>query len=219
MKELVIFDLDGTIISKQSQVVFLRYLLKKKFISFFLYAKVISWFIFYKAGFIKNPRNIMDSIFSFLKGKDVQQFDTIVSQFFDERLKKFIFPQIIDIMNEHKEKNRELIIISNAAEPIVKKVGDYLGIKNCISTKLETSGNAYTGKIQGDIIYGHRKVEALRKFAESRNLNFVNSFAYTDHISDLSLLLAVANACVVNPDLPLLRQAKKRNWPILKLKI
>ena len=70
MRELVIFDLDNTLIKGQSQAFLLSYLLKKGVITPFFYLKLMSWFIFYKLGLIKNPGRIMDYSFSFLKDNE-----------------------------------------------------------------------------------------------------------------------------------------------------
>jgi len=170
-----------------------------------------SWFKD-RVGFYKK---IMDYSFSFLKDKKVEEIEEITGVFFKEVLYKFIFPEIIDIINEHKAKDREVIIVSNGADILVKKIADYLNIKNYISTRLEITNGKFTGKILGDIVYGKNKVKVTNEFIKKNNLDLYNSYAYTDHISDLDLLLMVFNPCAVNPDNLLFEEAKKRNWPVL----
>jgi len=215
MNELVIFDLDGVIIKGQSQLIFLDYVFRKRLVSLFFYLKIFSWFVFYKLGLVKNPKKIMDFSFSFLKGKKIEEVDEIVEVFLKEVLHKFIFSEIIDIINEHKAKDREVIIVSNGADILVKKVADFLDIKNYISTRLEITNGKFTGKILGDIVYGKNKVKVTNEFIKKNNLDLYNSYAYADHISDLDLLLMVSNPFAVNPDNLLFAEAKKRNWPIL----
>jgi HAD superfamily hydrolase (TIGR01490 family) len=157
----------------------------------------------------------MDFSFSFLKGKKIEEVDEIVEVFLKEVLHKFIFSEIIDIINEHKAKDREVIIVSNGADILVKKVADFLDIKNYISTRLEITNGKFTGKILGDIVYGKNKVKVTNEFIKKNNLDLYNSYAYADHISDLDLLLMVSNPFAVNPDNLLFAEAKKRNWPIL----
>lgn len=218
MRELVILDLDGTIIKGQSQLLFLNYLFKKKVIGLFFYLKIYFWFLLYNIGIINNPKNIMIFAFSFLRDKKSSQIEDLVNNFFNEVLKKFIFSEMVGIINEHISKNRELLIISNAADIIVKKVAEFLNINNYIGTKLETKNRIFTGDILGDIIYGKNKANYVKGFIRENNLNFKNSWAYADHVSDLDLLLLVANPYAINPDKLLFREAKKRSWPILKFK-
>ena len=126
--------------------------------------------------------------------------------------------EIIDIIKEHRGKDRELLIISNSEEIFVKPIADFLGIENYIGTRLEVIEGKFTGKILGDIVYGQNKVNLAKEFTKKNNLNLSNSFAYTDHISDLSLLLMVQNPYAINPDKFLFGEAKKRSWPILIFK-
>jgi len=218
MNELVILDLDGVILREQSQLIFLKYLSKNKIIGLFFYFKIYFWFILYKLGLVKNPKKIMDFAFSFLKGKKVEDVEKIVEIFFTEKLREFIFPEITDIIKEHKARGMELLIISNAIDVIVGRVAEFLGIKNYICTQLEKTNGIFTGKILGNIVYGKNKVILAKEFILKNNLNLSNSYTYTDHISDLDLLLMVSNPNAVNPDRFLLSEAKKRNWPVLIFK-
>ena len=215
MNELVILDLDGVIIKGQSQRIFLNYIFKKKLVGLFFYFKIYLWFVFYKLGIIKNPKKIMDYAFFSLKDMEIDKVEEIAKIFFDDVLCNFIFPEIVDIINEHKSKSRELLIISNAADIFVKRVADFLGIKNYISTRLETINGKFTGKILGNIVYGKNKADFIKEFIKKNNLDFNNTYAYTDHISDLDLLLFASDPYTVNPDRLLKKEAEKRNWPIL----
>jgi putative phosphoserine phosphatase / 1-acylglycerol-3-phosphate O-acyltransferase len=218
MSELVIFDLDGVIINGQSQQIFLNYLFRKKIVGLFFYLKILFWFVLYKMGLVKNPKKIMEYAFAFLKSKKTEDVEIMAGRFFDENLKKFIFPEIVDIINKHKLSGRELLIVSNAADFIVKKTAGFLGIKNYVGTKLEIVNGIFTGRISGDITYGKNKVKFAEDFIKKNNLDLKNSFAYADHISDLDLLLIVKNPVAVNPDRALFLEAKKRNWRILNFK-
>jgi HAD superfamily hydrolase (TIGR01490 family) len=218
MKELVILDLDGTIIDGQSQQLFLNYVFEKRMISLFFYSKIYFWFILYKLGLAKNPRKIMERAFSFLRNKEVEVVEKIAGEFFDERLKGFIFPEIIDIIRQHKEKDRELIVVSNSVDLIVRPVANFLGIENYIATKPEVLNGNFTGRILGDIIYGRNKVNFVREFASKSNFSLIGSYGYSDHVSDLDLLMIVSNSYVVNPNKSLMKEARKRNWPILLFK-
>lgn len=218
MKELVIFDLDGVIIKGQSQKIFLDYIFSRKMIGLFFYLKIYFWFILYKLGFVKNPKKIMEYAFSFLKNMEAGDLERITEVFLKQILCRCIFPEIVDIINEHKSKNRELLIVSNSADIFVEKVAKFLGINNYIGTKLEKQGEKFTGNISGNIVYGKNKVVAADNFAKNNNFELKNSWAYGDHISDLDLLLSVAKPCAVNPDKALLKEAQKRNWLILKFK-
>lgn len=217
MKELVIFDMDGTIVNGQSQMIFLRYLLSKHEIKLSFYIRLSVWFVLYKIGFVNDPKRPMEYAFSFLKGESVEMIAAIAHSFFEEKLKKSIFLEASNIILEHQRIGREVILVSNAAELIVKEIALYLSIDRYISTTLEIKDGYYTGKIT-DILYGERKTEILKRFAGANHWNIDTAWAYGDHSSDQSLLSIVKHPVAVNPSPDLSKVASKRHWPILSFK-
>ena len=159
---------------------------------------------------------MMQYAFSFLNGRSVVEMEKIINNFLEENLKGFIYKEAIDIIKEHKEKKREILLVSNSLEIIVKKVSDFLGIKNYIGTKLETVNNKFTGKILGNIVYGSNKINLIQEFIKNNNLKITNSWAYTDHISDSQLLKSTSNSFVVNANRKLFKEANKNKWRVLK---
>jgi HAD superfamily hydrolase (TIGR01490 family) len=215
-KEVVIIDLDGVIIRGQSQRLFIGYLFKNKIIGFWPYFKIIFWFILYKIKFIKNPHKIMEYGISFFKGKNTYEIDKIIEDFFNAKLKNFISTEMVGIIEEHKKNGREIIILSNSLDILVKKISEFLSIKNYIATKLGVVGGKFTGKISGDIVYGESKKLSAERFLGEHNLSLNNSWAYGDHISDIFVLKMVEKPYAVNPDKFLHKEAIKNGWPILK---
>uniref|UniRef100_A0A7C3SNE7 HAD-IB family hydrolase n=1 Tax=Dictyoglomus turgidum TaxID=513050 RepID=A0A7C3SNE7_9BACT len=218
MKELVILDLDNVIIKDQSQKLLLKYLFKKKLIGFWYFLKIYLWFLFYRVGLVKSPKKVIEYAFRFLKDKKVEEIDKIADQFLNEILKHNIFKEVIDIIEKHKKEDRELIIISNVIDIIVKKVANFLNIKNYIGTRLEIINDKFTGKILGDIVYGENKTKYFNNFIKENNLSFDKIWSYGDHITDLDILKIASNPIAVNPDRFLEREAKKNNWQILNFK-
>lgn len=217
MKELVIFDVDGTIVHGQSQELFLRYLLKNKQIGYFFYLKLLTWFVLYKIGIIKDTKKPMTYAYSFLKGKSVSWVAWLVHDFFEKALKGSIYPKAVEIIREHKNMKRIIILVSNSIEPIVKELAYYLRADSYIATTLEIKNGYYTGIIR-DMVYGNRKTEVVNKFVKDNNLNLETAWTYGDHISDQPLLSIVANPVVVNPSTVLRSVARKKNWPIMTFK-
>jgi len=219
IKDLVIFDVDNTIINGQSQQLFLNFLHEKKYVSLFYYVRITIWFILYKLGIVKNPKVTMEYAFYFIKDKTVEDIEVLTDSFFNSVLKNKIYPDVLKIIKKHQEQDQEIILISNAADVIIKKLADYLHIKNFLSTKLEVTNNRYTGNIIGDIMYGSNKCKALKNYVQSKNLVFENSWSYADHDSDIPLFLETSHPCVVNPSKKLKKIAVIKKWPVLNFKL
>jgi len=218
MNQLVIFDLDNTIIKGQSQRLLLNYAFKKKLIKPIFYYRILLWFILYRIGLAKNPKKIMEYAFSFLENKYVNECEKIINDFFNEELQNYIFEEAVKISKDHINQNRIILIISNAIEFIPKRISEFLGTKHFIGTKLAVLNGKFTGHIEGNIIYGEYKVNALKDFIKKNKLSLENSWAYSDHNSDIPLLELATHPCTVNPDRGLLKKAKERNWPTIVFK-
>jgi HAD superfamily hydrolase (TIGR01490 family) len=216
--ELVIFDLDNTLIKGQSQKLFLSHVFKKGLMTRFFYIKLMLWFTLYKIGIIKNPKRAMEYAFSFLKDMNIDEFKKYINDFFEQRLKYYIFEEGIEIIKKHKNQNRKILVVSNAIEFIPQRVAQFLNIDYFIGTKLEKLNNKFTGKIKDDIIYGKNKVIAIKDFINNYNFSLDGSWGYSDHSSDLPFLEMVSHGVVVNPDNNLYKIAKQKNWQILKFK-
>ena len=83
-----------------------------------------------------------------------------------------------------------------------------------IGTKWEIADGVYTGRLDGAFAYGEGKASRLREFAAERGVDLVESWAYTDAVSDLPMLEAVGHPVAVNPEVPLHRLARSRRWPV-----
>jgi HAD superfamily hydrolase (TIGR01490 family) len=218
MKELVIFDVDGTIIKGQSQKLFLSFMFKEKYIPIFGFIKLNFWFIFYKLGLIKNPLQAMNYAYSFLEGRSTHDVENLVEKFFDSKLKGHIYEDAAHIIRNHLNQNREVILLSNSADILIRRIARYLNVYNFISTKLEIQNDIYTGKISGEIIYGQNKIKAVESYLYSKRLSWQNSWSYADHYSDIPLLSKTSHIFAVNPSSKLKRIATEKRWQVLQFK-
>lgn len=216
-QDLVIFDLDGTLISGQSQKMFLKYLKKERYIGISYFVHIYFWFILYKLSLVSDPKKIFQYAITFLKDKSINEVAQIVSSFIEDELRFSFYRQAISIFNNHKEKGDHVIILSTAINPLVKSVAQYLNANNFLSTELTIKDAKYTGTIQGDIAYGNSKVKKIQRYLYKSKLSYNEIFVYTDHHSDQPLLSFATKPYAVNPTRQLRKISKKLGWKIIKL--
>src|SRR3989344_223982 len=219
MKDIAIFDIDNTIIQGQSRALFVQFLRKNGYMSFFYYISLMIWVIAYRLGLVSNPLRPMKYGLSFIRGKNINEADQILNKFFNTVMVKKIYPEVIKIINEHKKADRIIILVSNVPDVLVKKLADYLKIENYLSTVLEIKDGIYTGNIIGDIMYGEQKLNSIKMFVELHRLSFENSWGYGDHESDMFVLERVTHPYAVNPSKGLKVLSIRNNWPVLNFQI
>lgn len=215
MNELVVFDVDGTILKGQSQKLLLDFAFKEKYISKFCYFKLNLWFIFYKLGLVKNPLPAINYAYSFLKNKSILEVENLIEKFFNLVLKKYIFKEAVEIIEEHLSSGRKVILVSNAVDILIKRIAKHLNVHDSISTKLEIQNDLYTGEIIGEIMYGENKIKAVEEYAKQKGISTENSWSYADHYSDIPLLSKSAHAFVINPSGKFKKVAMLKKWSIL----
>jgi phosphoserine phosphatase len=64
-------------------------------------------------------------------------------------------------------------------------------------------------------MHGINKAHAVSRLASERSYDLPSSFAYSDSINDLPLLVSVGNPFIVNPNKAFKVVATKNNWPVL----
>lgn len=215
-RQLVIFDVDNTLIRGQSQRLFAKYLLSRRTIGLIKYVHILGWFALYRIGLITKPDEAMKKFYQILRGRDVEDINRLVDDFFKSVLEREFFDGSLKILNDHKRHGRRILLISNMPDIIMEKVARYVGVSDFICTKLERTGKIFTGNILGGIFYGNKRTLGVRDFISKNNLNLGKTWVYSDHISDLPLLTIAKRPTVVNPSRKLTEIAQKNGWPILQ---
>ena len=128
-----------------------------------------------------------------------------------------IYPRMLDEVHRHQDDGRATFIVSAAGNDLVKMLAGVLGMEGGIGTRWAVGADGkFTGEMDGPFVYGKGKVEAMRRFAESHDIDMTTSYAYSDSVSDLPMLRSVGHAVVVNPDGPLLEIARQEDWQVMR---
>ena len=210
------FDLDKTILAKSSSLAFARPFYKGGLIGRADVLKsAYAQFTFLSSGADHDQMEAMRHYMSELvKGWDVEQVRRIVSETLDEIVDPAVYEEAVDLIEEHKEEGRDVIIISSSGTEVVEPIGERLGVDRAIGTQVEIVDGKYTGEILF-YAYGEGKADAMRALATENGYNLADCYAYTDSMTDLPMLEVVGHPVCVNPDAPLRRVAVERGWPVV----
>lgn len=138
---------------------------------------------------------------------------------FNERIKPRIFPDSSTFLNSFRKQGYEIYFISSTLEPLAELLRDYYGFGRVIASKLEIKNGHFTGNLDGNICFGPEKLRHILSVAKKDGINLMESFAFSDHISDIPMLDVVGHPVVINPGGKLRKIAKQKNWEIRKLRI
>lgn len=194
---VVFFDLDGTIVRGQSQMLLLVYLAREGIIGKLLFVKVCLLFLAYKAGLLQSPERAMAYAYRHIvMGLSKGRMEYILADFIDNVLRRRFCAPVVARVKRHIEDGDEVVLVTNVFESLAKMVANKLAIGKVIATRMEMTGRVYTGNIEGKIMYGDNKAEVLRGHYNEEQLK--GGCAYADHPSDRAVLDMVGTAFLVN---------------------
>ena len=209
----VIYDLDDTLLSGDSEFNWAEFTVKKGFISKDLYLEKINEFeIDYRSGnmdfeaycrFLLNP----------LIGKSSDEISLLVDEFINEYKEVLIDALSYDLLERHK--NDRKIIASGALNFIVKGFSKFFSIDICFGSPFELENNKVTGNLDGEPIFAEGKLSAMQQWSDENDFQLNEAIFYTDSINDLPLVKACKHSIIISPDKELEKYAKENSLEII----
>ena len=125
-----------------------------------------------------------------------------------DELEEHVQPYAPGVIDEHRKAGRVLVMATTSPEPLVAPFADRLGFDAVVATRWAAEDGAYTGRIDGGVVWGRGKLEAVRAWADEAGVDLAGSWAYSDSYYDAPLLDAVGHPTAVNADVRLVALAR-----------
>lgn len=126
-------------------------------------------------------------------------------------------PFLHDILEEHRSAGRPLVLASSSPDQLIRPLAERLGFDSVVATRWEAVDGVFTGRIEGDFVWGRGKLDGVRRWAAVSGVSLPDSWAYSDSYFDSPMLEAVGHPVAVNPDAALALLAALRRWPVRHL--
>lgn len=207
------FDMDKTLIAGNSGVSFMRYSLRRGKTSRWKVVKAALNYLRYRFDLLDMEKTYEDSLQD-LVGVREDELIPFCKEWFEEVIRKQIYPQAEDFVRAHLGRGEAVALISNSTTYAVEPLARYLGVPHVLATRLEVREGFFTGNYIPPLCFRHGKVFWAEKLIQELGGQFEEATFYTDSITDLPLLERVKFPRVVNPDPRLRVLARKRNWPV-----
>ena len=148
-------------------------------------------------------------------GKTIDQMTVLCLAHFDKVVKQTIYQEAREMISNQLGEGHFVSLLTATNDVIAKPLADELGVKNIIATNLEMIDGKFTGKTSGIYCCAEGKLERLKLYCETQNIDLNDVHYYGDSSSDIPVLEAVAYPFACNPMESLRRKAMAENWPIL----
>jgi len=215
--KLAIFDLDNTLIGGDSDCLWGDFLSEQGYIDSDAYRKGHERFYEQYTAGTMDIYEFLEFQLKVLADNDRTQLEAWRKCFIEEKIKPVMLTKAIELINDHRNKNHELLIITATNRFITEPIAKAFNIDNLIACEPEMVDGQYTGKVSGIPSFNAGKVTRLHTWLEKYE-QVEESWFYSDSHNDIPLLKEVDHAIAVDADEKLIEEAEKRDWPIISLR-
>ena len=220
---MALFDLDGTLCYGRIWEGFFRYYLMRKKKRLW----ILTFWVTHSALWLLSGCKLMsgekyrtkwiEDLGGLFRGASREEILEAFQWMADNYVFKSLRSDVVQILNQHKQSEHIVAIVSATFSELLEVVGQRLGVPNVIGTKLEVVNGKCTGRIVKPLCFGENKANLLKEFIERNGLeiDLSSSFAYADSIFDVPLLKLVGNPVATYPDGDLRQLAEHNGWRIL----
>lgn len=185
--QMIAFDFDGTITTKDTFALFLRYWAGTPRWALKL-LKLLPIFIGYKLTFIDRDAVKKHVVRTFFKGADETELNERATQFAREVIPGLIRPKALEEIKIKKKHPYTLYIVSASINQYLDIWAQDNGIEHVIATNLNVVNGRLTGELSGQNCWGQGKVDKIA--TEMALTPFIIAEAYGDTRGDKEMLHA-----------------------------
>ena len=199
MEKLAIFDIDYTITRKETLMEFFKYLVSKdikniKFLPRALYSGLMYGIKVY------DEKRVKECFLKFIENIDEKELAILTKSFYAERLSTILYEDAVNMIKKLKNEGYMVILISASPEFYIKEFYAIKEVDLIIGTKFIFENGKFVRKMSGNNCKGEEKVKRLKEVLSKENIevDFKDSYMFSDSLSDKPLLDLVGNPYLIN---------------------
>jgi len=208
------FDLDKTLISRNSATLWIRYEWAERRISLGQALRAAGWVLRYSLGAVDlaDPiRRTVRSMAGHLEGEIAER----TARFYASHVRSLYRPGAHAAIAQHRAAGDRLVLLSSSSCYLGAAVSHELALDDYVCNRFEVdAAGRYTGRLFEPLCFGPGKVVLAERYVREHGASLDACTFYSDSHSDLPMLEAVGHPIVVDPDPRLRRHARQRGWPV-----
>ena len=220
LQRLTLFDLDHTLLSGDSDVLWCDFLIEQGELDGASFkARNADIDARYQNGSI-TVEEFSNFYLSTLAGRSPEQWHGLRNRYFASEILPRLPQAAMDLVRSHLDAGDLVLLTSATNRFLTELTAAALGIEHLIGTEPELQDGVFTGRASGVLNMREGKVTRLHTWLAERGekLEQFHSLAYSDSMNDLPLLRAVNEPIAVDPDSKLAAIAKEHGWRVLSLR-
>lgn len=218
------FDVDGTLTDHRVWSGLLDYFKvnRVRLLRHYLFTYLhYGLYLVYKIGLVSQvdfrsiwAKNLSWHFAGFSLDRTAEIWDWVI----EHRMKGLWRSDILALLQKHKSEGMVIFLVSGGPEGLLERITVEVGGDYAVGTKHQIVEGVYTGRSEGLACQGENKPLLVKEKVNQLGLeiDFQESFAYADSLSDLQLLSLVGNPHAVYPDDGLRAVSLEKGWKIIE---
>jgi HAD superfamily hydrolase (TIGR01490 family) len=209
---IAFFDLDKTLISRNSATLWIRAELGAGRITLRQALRALSWVVRYSLGARDMTAEIRRTVATLAgQREDVLRERTRV--FHATHVRPLYRPGAVAAIAMHRRAGDHLALLTSASSYLAEEVCRDLDLDGYVCSRFEVdAAGLYTGRVIEPLCFGPGKVALADRYTASLGARLSDCAFYSDSHSDLPMLEVAGEPVVVHPDIRLRRLARRRGW-------
>jgi HAD superfamily hydrolase (TIGR01490 family) len=218
---LALFDLDGTLIAKDSDHAFGEFMIALGWVDAAEHQRRNDAFYRqYLAGCL-DIAGYIDFATQPWRDRSLAEQDSARQRFMVEVMLPQIAPAARALVQRHQQAGDLVAIVTATNEFITRPIADAFGVPELIAVELaRDAAGRVNGRIRGTPSFREGKIARVEAWLAAQGLgwhDFEDTLFYSDSTNDLPLLERVGQPVATNPNPALEAIARERGWTILRL--
>ena len=218
---LTLFDLDGTLLPKDSDHAFGEFLVAQGWADREAFRRRND--AFYE-DYVLGRLDInayVDFATAAWRGRDGATLVALTESFLAQVIRPMLLPSAVELVRQHQQAGDVVVMVTATIDFITRPIAGLFEIEHLIATELARDADGRVlGTIHGVPAFREGKITRVQQWLAARQqslADFERSTFYSDSTNDLPLLERVSHPVATNPGPALLRIAQERHWPVLNL--
>ena len=211
MDELLIFDLDNTLLAGDSDRNWGIFLSEQQIVDTSYLDESERFYNNYYDGSLD-----IDGFLSFclrpLIANDMSKLLKLREQFIEEKIRPIVTKTGKELIDQAHADGKKVIIATATNDFVTRPIADIFDVSVLIATEFEIKDNAFTGRVVGGPCFRGGKLNKVNKWINDNNFDLSQASFYSDSFNDLPLLERVKKPVIVDGDDKLKEIGKNKNW-------
>jgi HAD superfamily hydrolase (TIGR01490 family) len=219
--QLVLFDLDNTLLAGDSDFQWGQFLIEEGLVDHETHlTENLQFYEDYKQGKL--------DIVAFLKFQlkplsqhPRAQLDAWHKRYMEKKVRPMMTKKALALVEKHRANGDLMIVITATNSFVTKPIATAYGVEHLIGTTPEEIDGEFTGRVTGTPSFKEGKITRLNEWLAARGqtlANFESTWFYSDSHNDLPLMKLVDHPVAVDPDAILKTYAEEQGWPVTSLR-